>query len=367
MRNPKFGRALPSSRFSTFSAATSAAETNSPGPLIETWSCSTSPKSRFSPRAALRQAAAMTLISAERAGADMRRQHDAPAVRQFARLVGRRRGLPLHHRIGLDHLHHHGLRQRHAERHALEQLQRAQHALLEEVCRLPDGLFADGDLLEVLVVHERRHVAVEKEELHVLLVEASALNRFLRTVARVGLGAGLEIAHLDLGEGTALAGLDELALDHKPELAVLLEHVAGFDVDGIDLHGASPCAKSRSRSGFVGCFVPACPPKPQAKYGPWRPSKPRLACAAKGDKGWPTHRGGTATASLPGRRFSRRAARRCELSAATSTPRASSKSTPPRCRSAPASRFICARSRRRSTNRASARGPSSCIPRRNSR
>ena len=39
-----------------------------------------------------------------RAGADMRRDHDAAAVLELAGLVGRRRGLAAHHRIGLDHL-----------------------------------------------------------------------------------------------------------------------------------------------------------------------------------------------------------------------------------------------------------------------
>src|SRR5215472_42104 len=48
------------------SALRSAVETNSPGPLTETCSCSISPKSRIKPRAAFNAAFAMTFKIAER-------------------------------------------------------------------------------------------------------------------------------------------------------------------------------------------------------------------------------------------------------------------------------------------------------------
>ena len=93
------------------------------------------------------------------------------------------------------------------------------------------------------------------EELHVLLVEPDALDRLLGAEALVELGAAAQVAHLDLGEGAALAGLHQLALQHEPQLALMLEHIARLDVDGVDLHGD----RSRERdcgSGLAG-FLPA--------------------------------------------------------------------------------------------------------------
>src|SRR5262249_18437781 len=140
----------------------SAMETKSPGPLLETWSCETSPKSRFNERAALSAALAITLMMAERvailirsqsrgsvfgafdvgrvggvdhdagAGADMRRHHYADTVLQLAWLVGGRGGLALHHGIGLDQFHGHGFRQRDRDRRAFIARDRHHHALLEE-------------------------------------------------------------------------------------------------------------------------------------------------------------------------------------------------------------------------------------------
>src|SRR5688572_27098074 len=98
------------------SALRSAAETKSAGPLRETCSCSTSPKSRLRPFAAFSAARTMTLMTGERtamtrgdeasllgaldvaavfsvhhnAGArlDMRRDQDAAAIVELAGLVG---------------------------------------------------------------------------------------------------------------------------------------------------------------------------------------------------------------------------------------------------------------------------------------
>ena len=50
----------------------SARLTKSPGPFSETWSCSTSPKSRFSPLAAAKAARIITVMVAERAASDLR-------------------------------------------------------------------------------------------------------------------------------------------------------------------------------------------------------------------------------------------------------------------------------------------------------
>ena len=60
---------------------------------------------------------------------------------------------------------------------------------LQEIGGLADHLAVDRDLLEGLVVHERRLVAVEIEELHLLLVEPDALDGLLGAKALVGLVA----------------------------------------------------------------------------------------------------------------------------------------------------------------------------------
>ena len=75
------------------------------------------------------------------------------------------------------------------------------------------------------------------QKLHVLLVEADALDGLLGAEALVQLAAAAQIAQLDLGEGAAFAGLDQFALQHEPELVLVFEHVARLEVDGVDLHG----------------------------------------------------------------------------------------------------------------------------------
>src|SRR6185437_14080955 len=184
-----------------------------------------------------------------RAGGDMRRDHHAAAVLELAGLIGGRGGLPLYHWVGLDELHRDGLRQAHGERCALIELDGADHAFAEEIGGLADHLARDGELLVILIVHEGRHVAVEIEELHFLLVEADALHGLLRAEALVELRAATKITHLHLRKGAALSRLHQLAAHHQPELALMLQDIARLDVDGIDLHGAR-LAGAVERTGF---------------------------------------------------------------------------------------------------------------------
>jgi len=58
----------------------------------------------------------------------------------------------------------------------------------------------------------------------------------LGTETLVQFGPAAQIAQLDLSEGAALAGLDQFALQHEPELVLVLENIAWLDVDGIDFH-----------------------------------------------------------------------------------------------------------------------------------
>ena len=69
---------------------------------------------------------------------------------------------------------------------------------LEEVGR-------QRQLLVVFLVHEDVAVAVLVEVLHVARVDEGALDLVLGAEALVGLGAGLDVLHLDLHEGAAAA------------------------------------------------------------------------------------------------------------------------------------------------------------------
>src|SRR5690606_25982271 len=74
-------------------------------------------------------------------------------------------------------------------------------------------------------------------ELTFLVVGGELLHRVRRTPALIRLGAGAHVAHIDLNEGAALAGLDELDLDDRPLTAVMLDDHAGTDGVRVDLHG----------------------------------------------------------------------------------------------------------------------------------
>jgi len=82
--------------------------------------------------------------------------------------------------------------------------------------------------------------ALHEQKLHFLFVEADSLDRFLGAEALVELCAAAQVAQFDLGKGAALAGLDQFALEHEPELVLVFEHVARLEVDGVDLHGRGP-------------------------------------------------------------------------------------------------------------------------------
>src|SRR5690606_15711700 len=56
--------------------------------------------------------------------------------------------------------------------------------------------------------------------------------------ADVGLTAVLQVLHLDLHVGAALAGLGVLDLGDLPDAAFVFEDVAGTDVHAADFHGS---------------------------------------------------------------------------------------------------------------------------------
>ena len=112
----------------------------------------------------------------------------------------------------------------------------ADHSFAQKIGGVADRLARDRYLLEGIVVHERRQTAVHEQKLHFLLVEAHPFDGFLGSEPLVQLRPAAQIAQLDLREGAALAGLNQFALQHEPELVLVLENVAWLDVDGIDFH-----------------------------------------------------------------------------------------------------------------------------------
>src|SRR6266853_4364451 len=193
-----------------------------------------------------------------RANADMRRNHHATAVFELSRFVGGRSGLALDHRVGLDDFHCHGLRQRHRQRGTLVHHHVADHAVVKEIRGFTNHFAGHRDLLIALVVHESGDVAFEVEKLHLLLVEADALDCFLGAKAFDRLVTATQVAHLDLSKGASLARLHEFALHHEPELALVLEDGAGLDVDGIDLHArVSICAGRTDLAAVPTSLAPA--------------------------------------------------------------------------------------------------------------
>ena len=97
------------------------------------------------------------------------------------------------------------------------------------------------DLLVSVLVHEHQHVAVLVEELEILGVEPHLLDRVGAAEADVGLAAVLQVLHLDLHVGPALARLGMLDLGDLPDAAFVFENIAGTDVHAADLHG--PCLR----------------------------------------------------------------------------------------------------------------------------
>src|SRR5436190_11119816 len=304
-RKPYSGRVRSSSLRSVRSAMMSARLTKSPGPFSETWSCSTSPKSRFSSFAAAKAARIITVMVAERgasdlrsggpersrpmmsgprptratggrleggraiglrsvlgtfhvaailgvdhqlgADPDMRRHHHADPAFDDGGLVGRRGGLALDHGIGLGDGQHHRLGKLDADRRSLIERDLDFHAVLQPARLVGiEQVGADGELLVILLVHEGEAVVVLEQESAIALVDMDVLDGLAGAEALLQLVALAQRLGLDGDEGAALARADVLHLGGHPELAVVLDDVAG--ADGIDrnFHGRT----ARSMNGI---------------------------------------------------------------------------------------------------------------------
>src|SRR5216684_680967 len=271
-RKPYSGRVRASSARTVRSALMSAWLTKSPGPFSETWSCSTSPKSRLRLLAAAKAARIITVMVAERgaserrsggpersrpgamgarptratgrslvrwlgrrsvgtatvrsvlcafhvaailgvdhqprADADMRRHHHADAAFDDGGLVGRRRGLAPHHGIGLGDGERHGLGQLDADRRAFVKRHHDFHAVLQE-----------AGLLFV------EHVDPDRELLEVFLVHEG--------VAVVVLEQEGAVAFVDMDPVDRLAGTE-----------ALLQLVAFAQRLGFDRHEGATLARA---------------------------------------------------------------------------------------------------------------------------
>jgi len=98
----------------------------------------------------------------------------------------------------------------------------------------------EGHLLVVLLVHEDVVIAVLVEVLHLARIDERALDLVLGAKPLIGLGADLDVLHLDLHEGAAAtADVNVIALDHAPDALVPLEQVADPDSDCLDLRHES--------------------------------------------------------------------------------------------------------------------------------
>src|SRR3546814_4552876 len=82
--------------------------------------------------------------------------------------------------------------------------------------------------------HEHQLGALDIEELEILGVETDLLDRVGAAEAHVVLAAVDQVLHLDLHEGTALAGLGVLRLRNLPDAFFVFENVAGANVDAAD-------------------------------------------------------------------------------------------------------------------------------------
>ena len=83
-----------------------------------------------------------------------------------------------------------------------------------------------------------------------LFLGGQALDGVGGAPALVGLVAGLQVAHLDLDEGAAFAGGDDLLLQHGPAAAFVLDHLAGANQVRLLFHGVVRSDRVGKGAGF---------------------------------------------------------------------------------------------------------------------
>src|SRR5690242_10388334 len=218
------GRALFGSVLSVRSAFRSAVETNSPAPLTETWRCSTSPKSRISPRAAFSAAFPITLMIGDRTaistisdGVSVQIHSDGPLV-DGGPMVSpktpphRRRPVPIAE-MGP------GLRRENEKGRCDIEASKCVRALAAENGSFGDARVGRGNLGAVVEAHPRHlDVAALGEDSHARLADRDDLADFAsadRAKGRGGDLARIEQVELALtchgpGAGRRVAAADQV-------------------------------------------------------------------------------------------------------------------------------------------------------------
>src|SRR5215467_568686 len=141
-------------------------------------------------------------------------------------------GVAAQPRVGLHDLQLDVRRRRHHQRHVVPQCHDADHTVLEPLRTLTHRGLAGGVLLEAVRHHEMPEVPVLIEVLHLGVDDVGRLERFARLEGALDRAAGLEVAYLDAVERLALAGLDELILDHRVGIAIEQDFETAADLAG---------------------------------------------------------------------------------------------------------------------------------------
>ena len=167
----------------------------------------------------------------------MGRHHGAGAIRQDRGLEGGRSRLVLDDGFGFDNFERDALGQLNANRIAVEDAENDLHAFLQEDLLIADHIIRNIQLLIAGIIHEVIAVAIGIEIAEFIVFDESALDLFGRLVAHAGLHAIRQAAHVDLGRGRALAGVEALSGEDDIEIAVfVLNDVALADRTGDDSH-----------------------------------------------------------------------------------------------------------------------------------
>src|SRR5581483_8282866 len=140
----------------------------------------------------------------------------------------------------------------------------ADDAVLEPLCVVAHGGLARRVLLKVLGNHEMPEVPFLVEVLHFHIDDVRRLERLAGAKGALDGAPGLEIANLDPVERLALAGLDELVVDHGVRLVLEQKlHARANLAGGVTGHfflaaGTAECA-AHKRAAYDNGIVPHPP------------------------------------------------------------------------------------------------------------
>src|SRR6267154_580215 len=186
------------------------------------------------------------------AGVDEGWDLDDQACFRFCGLErGRHRGVP-DVGIGFGHGKHDRRRQLDADRLVV-----VEHDLDvgvgQEVAVLAlEHVFGQGQLLVILLVHEYVAGAVVVQILHLARIDESTLDLVLGADALVGLGAGLDVLHLDLHEGPAAsADVHVVAFDHPPDPLLPFEQMTDADFGSEDFGHGQDAFEAKGRHSIT--------------------------------------------------------------------------------------------------------------------